>query len=235
MMTLRKSVERGPTRIGWLDSLHSFSFGGYRDPRHRGFRNLLVINEDRVAAGAGFPRHGHSDMEILSYVISGALGHRDSTGTDGVIRPGEIQRMTAGTGIEHSEMNASATEPVHFLQIWLLPARRGLTPGYEERTLPGVTGDAHAQLDLIATPDGGPAAVTLHADARLYRASLGSDGVLTLPVKAGRHAWAQVVHGGAAINGQRLDTGDGLALSDTPALDIRDADDRTELLLFDLA
>lgn len=233
MLTLRRSEDRGPTRIGWLDSKHSFSFGGYRDPRHTGFRNLLVINEDKVAPGAGFGRHGHRDMEIISYVLDGALAHKDSTGTDGVIRPGEIQRMSAGAGIEHSEMNASATEPVHFLQIWIQPDRRGIAPGYEQVAMPPVTGDA--QLDLIAGPEGGPGAVKLHADARIYRVSLRPGASLDVPLKDSRHAWLQVVRGNASANGQVLGAGDGLALSGEQALSLVGGGEATELLLFDLA
>lgn len=233
MLTLRKSEERGPTRIGWLDSKHSFSFGGYRDPRHTGFRDLLVINEDRVTPGAGFGRHGHSDMEIISYVLEGALGHKDSTGTDGVIKPGEIQRMSAGRGIEHSEMNASATEPVHFLQIWIQPSQRGIQPGYEQVAMAPVTADA--QLDLIAGPDGGDGAVTLHADARVHRASLKPGASLHLPIAAERHVWVQVVRGDATANDQRLATGDGLAVSDEAALTLTGGSETAELLVFDLA
>jgi redox-sensitive bicupin YhaK (pirin superfamily) len=233
MMTLRKAEERGPTKIGWLDSMHSFSFGRYRDPRHMGFRSLLVINEDRVAPGAGFGEHGHADMEIISYVLEGALGHKDSTGTDGVIRPGEIQRMSAGSGIEHSEMNASATEPVHFLQIWIQPNQSGIAPDYEQVAMPPVTGDA--QLDLIAGPDGGAGAVTLHADARIHRASLRPGAALDVPLAPGRNAWVQVARGDALANGQALRTGDGLALSDETRLTLAGGSEPAELLVFDLA
>jgi len=233
MLTLRKSEDRGPTRIGWLDSKHSFSFGGYRDPRHLGFRDLLVINEDRVTGGAGFGRHGHANMEIISYVLEGVLGHRDSIGTDGVIRPGEIQRMSAGTGIEHSEMNASATDPVHFLQIWIKPGAGKIAPGYEQVAMPPVT--RPAQLDLIAGHEGGAGAVTLHADARIYRASLRPGGSLDLSIPAGRHAWVQVARGDAVVNGQPLATGDGLAVSDEPTLSLSGGTAAAELLVFDLA
>lgn len=233
MLTIRKSEDRGPTKIGWLDSKHSFSFGGYRDPRHPGFRDLLVINEDRVTPGAGFGRHGHSDMEIISYVLEGALGHKDSTGTDGVIRPGEIQRMSAGTGIEHSEMNASAAEPVHFLQIWIEPGQRGIAPGYEQVAMPAVT--QAAQLDLIAGPEGGEGAVTIHADARLYRASLEPGAALDVSIAPGRHAWVQVARGDARVNDQALATGDGLAVSDEAHLTLIGGSEPAELLVFDLA
>lgn len=233
MIQLRKGDERGPTKLGWLDSKHTFSFGGYRDPRHQGFRDLLVINEDRVTPGAGFGRHGHADMEIISYVLDGALGHKDSIGTNGVIRPGEIQRMSAGTGIEHSEMNASADEPVHFLQIWIKPGERGIAPGYEQVAMPPVAGPA--QLDLIAGRDGGEGAVTLHADARIYRASLQPGGSLDVPIPQGRHAWVQTVRGDATANGQPLATGDGLAISDEPKLSLTGGTTVAELLVFDLA
>jgi hypothetical protein len=233
MLTLRRSEERGPTRIGWLDSKHSFSFGSYRDPRHTGFRNLLVINEDRVTPGAGFGRHGHSDMEIISYVLEGALGHKDSIGTNGVIRPGEIQRMSAGTGIEHSEMNASAEEPVHFLQIWIKPGERGIAPGYEQVAMPPVAGPA--QLDLIAGPEGGEGAVTLYADARVYRAIIQPGGSLEVPIPAGRHAWVQVARGDAVANRQPVANGDGLAISDEPSLSLTGGTASAELLVFDLA
>ena len=234
MMTLRLAGERGHTQIGWLDSRHSFSFGSYRDPGHTGFRNLLVINEDRVTAGRGFGRHSHSDMEIISYVVSGALGHRDSTGTDGVIRPGEIQRMTAGSGIEHSEMNASATEPVHFLQIWIEPSQRALTPGYEQVTLARPTVDE--PVGLIAGPAGGPGAVRLYADARLYQASLPLDVEGLVELAAGRSAWVQAIVGAATVNGCRLQAGDGLAVSGEARLVLAGAGAETaELLVFELA
>lgn len=233
MMTLRKSDDRGPTRIGWLDSKHSFSFGGYRDPKHMGFGDLLVINEDKVTPGAGFGRHGHADMEIISYVLEGALGHRDSIGTDGVIRPGEIQRMSAGTGIEHSEMNASATAPVHFLQIWIQPSQRGIAPGYEQVAMPPVTTDA--QLDLIAGPEGGPGAVKINADARLYRASLKPGASLDMPLAAGRRAWVQVARGSVFVGNQPLGTGDGLAVDGETQLALTGGSEPAEVLLFDLA
>ena len=233
MVILRKSEDRGPTHIGWLDSKHSFSFGGYRDPEHMGFANLLVINEDRVTPGAGFGRHGHSDMEIISYVLEGALGHTDSTGTNGVIRPGEIQRMSAGTGIEHSEMNASADESVHFLQIWIKPSQRGIAPGYEQVAMPPVKADA--QIDLIAGPEGGPGAVTIHADAKLYRASLKAGASLDVPLAAGRRAWLQVARGSVVVGDQPLGTGDGLAVVEETRLTIDGGTEPSEILVFDLA
>jgi redox-sensitive bicupin YhaK (pirin superfamily) len=233
MIKLRKAGERGPTRIDWLDSKHTFSFGGYRDPDHTGFRDLLVINEDRVNPGAGFSPHAHQDMEIISYVIDGALEHKDSIGNGSVIRPGEIQRMSAGSGIRHSEFNASKTDPVHFLQIWITPKRAGIAPGYEQAALPPVT--APAQLDLIAAPSGGPSAVDLHQDARIYRGSLEPGAEAELPVATGRHAWVQVVRGGAKVNGVALSEGDGLAISDEPKVSMAGAGSKAELLIFDLA
>ncbi len=231
MLTVRKANERGHTQIGWLNSWYSFSFGSYHDPRHKGFRDLLVINEDRVAPGQGFGRHGHADMEILSYVVDGMLGHRDSTGTDGVIRPGEIQRMSAGTGIQHSEMNASADAPVHFLQIWIQPGQHGIAPGYEQvATVPLVK---PAQFDLIAGPNGGPGAVMIHADARLYRLSLEAGATFDIPLEPDRHAWLQVTKGTVDVAGEMLDVGDGLA-TDEARLFARAAEP-TELLMFDLA
>ena len=182
---------------------------------------------------AGFGKHGHADMEIISYVLDGALRHADSIGTDGVILPGEIQRMSAGTGIEHSEMNASATEPVHFLQIWIKPDRQGIAPGYEQVTMPAVTADA--QMDLIAGPNGGDGAVTIHADARVQRACLQRGTELDVPLAAGRHAWVQVARGNAKVNGQQLGTGDGLAISDETTLTLTGGSEPAELLVFDLA
>ncbi|SFJ98114.1 pirin family protein [Methylocapsa palsarum] len=240
MMKLRKAGERGPTKIDWLDSRHTFSFGGYRDPNHTGFRDLLVINEDRVKPGAGFNPHAHQDMEIISYVIDGALEHKDSIGNGSVIRPGEIQRMSAGSGIRHSEFNASKTDPVHFLQIWIAPERAGIAPGYEQAALPPVS--APAQLDLIAAPSGGPGAVELHQDARIYRGSLEPGAAAELSVATGRHAWVQVVKGAAKVNGIAVAAGDGLAISGEPKLSFEGAKlssenegEKAELLIFDLA
>ncbi len=234
MLTIRKADERGPTKIGWLDSKHSFSFGGYRDPRYTGFRDLLVINEDRVTPGAGFGTHGHADMEILSYVVDGALEHLDSIGTGSVIRPGELQRMSAGTGIRHSEFNASTSDPVHFLQIWIEPDRNGLPASYEQKALPALNGGA--QLDLIGSPDGREGSITIHQDVALYRAHVPHGERTTLALAPGRHAWVQVVRGAAALNGTALKQGDGLAVSDETDLSIEGGDPATpaELLIFDL-
>ena len=234
MLQLRKADDRGPTRMDWLDSRHTFSFGHYRDPRFTGFRDLLVINEDRVAPGGGFAPHGHADMEILSYVVAGALEHKDSLGTGSVIRPGELQRMSAGTGIRHSEYNASQTEPVHFLQIWIVPERKGLPASYEQKSLPAP--DGVSRLDLIGSPDGRDGSVTVHQDVAIHRALLPAGGAeLILPIGTGRAAWVQMVAGRATINGTAMAAGDGLAITDEPAVLMAAGDDDAELLVFDLA
>ena len=232
MLTLRPSAERGRADHGWLESRHSFSFGGYRDPKHMGFGDLLVINEDRVAPGAGFPTHAHDNMEILSYVIEGALEHRDSIGTGSVIRPGEIQRMSAGTGIRHSEYNASPSEAVHFLQIWIRPSADGIAPGYAQATLP-VT-DGAARLDVIAGPDVGEGTVALHQDAVLYRGMLAEGQTLALPLAATRRGWVQMIHGAADAGGVALAAGDGLAITGEAGPKMT-ASAATEFLFFDLA
>lgn len=232
MLHLRKADERGPTNLGWLDSRHTFSFGHYYDPRFSGFRDLLVINEDRVAPGAGFPPHPHSDMEILSYVVAGALEHRDSLGTGSIIRPGELQRMSAGTGIRHSEYNASDTEPVHFLQIWITPERNGLSPSYEQKRLPA--SDGNSRLDLIGSRDGRGDSVTIHQDVHLYRATVRAGDSLSLQIREGRAAWVQAVAGRAAVNGSAMSAGDGLALNSEGEIRVT-AEKDSELLIFDLA
>jgi hypothetical protein len=232
MLTIRRARDRGHADHGWLDTRHTFSFAGYHDPAHMGFRALRVINEDRVAPGAGFGAHGHRDMEILSYVVSGALAHRDSLGNGSVIRPGEVQRMTAGTGVRHAEHNAAPGEPTHFLQIWLLPAQRGLPPGYEQRAFPEA--QRRGRLARVACPDGRDGALRVHADAALYAGLLDGDERATLPLAPGRHAWVQVVRGAVRLGGQRLEAGDGAALADEPAV-ILDHGEDAELLVFDLA
>ena len=242
MMTIRKSGERGRGEHGWLDSRHSFSFAGYRDPRHTGFRSLLVINEDRVAPGAGFGTHAHDTMEIISYVLEGALEHKDSIGSGSVIRPGDIQRMSAGTGIRHSEYNASSTEPVHFLQIWIRPGDTRIPPSYEQHRIPEAgpeggpgAGPGAGPLVLLAAPGGQGGMATLHADAELYRASPGAGETVTLPLRPGRGAWVQVVRGAMEVNGLALAQGDGLAIEDEAALRITGSGGRNEALVFDLA
>jgi redox-sensitive bicupin YhaK (pirin superfamily) len=234
MFAFRDRDARGRANIGWLDSRHSFSFGHYHDPAHMGFRALRVINEDRVAPGAGFPPHGHADMEIISYVLKGGLAHRDSLGTGSVIRPGEIQKMSAGTGIQHSEMNASGEEPVHFYQIWILPEARGLAPGYEQVALPSVA-EGETRLDRIGGRDGGEGAITIHQDVTLWRATIAAGGALEIPVKPGRHVWLQATQGVAELeDGGELRAGDGVAASDVARLRLSSAVG-AELLLFDLA
>ena len=232
MQTLRRAGERGHADHGWLDSFHTFSFADYHDPAHMGFRALRVINDDTVAPGGGFGAHPHRDMEIISYVLDGALAHRDSMGTGSVIQPGDVQRMSAGTGVVHSELNASKTDDVHFLQIWLQPARRGLPPGYEQKSFPAA--DKAGRLRLVASPDGRDGSVTVHTDASLYAGVLGAGQTAELPLAPGRHAWVHVARGAARVNGHDLTAGDGLALSDEALVRI-EGQDRGEVLVFDLA
>jgi redox-sensitive bicupin YhaK (pirin superfamily) len=230
-ITLRRSGERGHFNFGWLDTHHTFSFGSYHDPRHMGFRVLRVINEDRVAPGEGFPTHPHRDMEILTYVLDGALEHRDSMGNGSVIHPGDVQRMSAGTGVTHSEYNASKTDPVHFLQIWILPDRTGLPPGYEQRTYPAA--DKRGKLRLVASRDGAEGSIRLAQDVRLYASLLEPGEEVALEIEPGRHAWAQVVRGAVALGGQALGAGDGAAVTGIGRLAVR-ADAASEILVFDL-
>lgn len=232
MLYVRKSEERGRGEHGWLSARHSFSFANYFDPRFRGFRHLLVINEDRVAPGAGFPTHPHNDMEIVTYIVDGELAHEDSLGTGSTIRPGEIQRMSAGTGIRHSEFNASADRPVHLLQIWIAPERAGLPPSYEQKALPEP--DGTARLDLIGAREPGDDAVTIHQDTRLYRALVPAGEALEIPLAEGRHAWVQLVKGKGCINEAQVQAGDGVAASEQPGLTLG-ADEDIEALVFDLA
>ncbi len=232
MQYFRPSGERGHADFGWLDSRHSFSFGQYRDPDHSGFGALRVINEDRVTPGAGFETHGHKDMEIISYVLEGALEHKDSIGTGSVIRPGEVQRMTAGRGIRHSEFNHSKTKPVHFLQIWITPEREGLEPGYEQKAFPKT--DRLGKLFLLGSRDGRESSVTIHQDVDLYGALLEPKGTVTFDIREARKVWLQVARGTLEANGQTLRAGDGLGLSEDGALSVTAADE-TEFLLFDLA
>ncbi len=231
MITIRRASDRGHTRIDWLDSWHTFSFGEYYDPKHVDFRALRVINEDRVAPGGGFGTHAHRDMEIVTYVLEGALEHRDSLGNGSIIRPGEIQRMSAGTGIRHSEFNQSKTDAVHFLQIWVMPERAGLPAGYEQRTLPP---DVRGGLRLIASRDGRDGSVTIHQDAAIHAAQLAAGASAEHALASGRHAWLQVAQGAVTVNGEALQAGDGAAVSDAPSVAVR-ADDDAEVLLFDLA
>lgn len=229
----RPAAARGHADHGWLDTFHSFSFADYHDPQHMGFRALRVINEDRIAGGGGFPTHAHADMEIVTYIVEGALEHRDSLGTGAVIRPGEAQRMSAGTGIRHSEFNASKTDPVHLLQIWIMPDERGVAPGYEQVALPPVA-PGTTQLDLVAGPEGGTTAVKIHADVQLHRAVLAAGGTLAVDAAAERQFWVQAVRGTATAAGQPLAAGDGLAVRGATRLDLASATG-AELLVFDLA
>jgi quercetin 2,3-dioxygenase len=232
MVRIRKAQDRGHADHGWLDTYHTFSFGNYYDPQQMGFRALRVINEDRVEPGAGFPTHPHRDMEIVSYVLEGALGHRDSTGTGSVLRPGEVQRMSAGTGITHSEFNQSQDQSLHFLQIWILPAADGITPGYQQKVFPAE--EKRERLRLIAAPDGREGALTIHQDVQVYAALLEAGTRIEYPLAAGRHAWIQVVGGSVTVNGATLGQSDGAALSDEPGVVLVGLES-AEVLLFDLA
>ena len=230
MITLRKAEERGHVNHGWLDSYHTFSFASYHDPNHMGFSDLRVINEDRVAANQGFGEHFHRDMEIITYVLEGALEHKDSLGNLAVMRPGEVQRMTAGTGVTHSEYNHSDSDPVHFLQIWILPNQKNLIPGYEQKHYSEA--EKRGTLRLIASQDGREGSVTLHQDLNLYATVLGTDETVTLP-KRDRHVWVQVARGSVLLNGKLLYQGDAAALTDE-ALELV-GEEKAEVLIFDLA
>jgi redox-sensitive bicupin YhaK (pirin superfamily) len=232
VITVRPSAERLHTKIDWLDSRHTFSFGEHIDPRYMGFRALRVINEDRVAPGKGFGTHSHRDMEIISYMLEGALRHEDSMGTGSVINVGDVQRMSAGTGVLHSERNASPADPAHFLQIWLLPERPRIAPSYEQRTFP--LKDRRGRLTLIASRDRREGSIEIHQDVDLYSALLGRGDSARHAIEAGRQAWVQIARGDVLINGTRLHQGDGAAISDEPAIDLTAASD-AEVLLFDLA
>jgi quercetin 2,3-dioxygenase len=232
MLMLRPADERGYADHGWLKSFHTFSFADYYDPAHMGFRALRVINEDRVAPGNGFGTHGHRDMEIVSYVLAGALEHKDSIGTGSVIRPGEVQRMTAGTGVRHSEKNSSGAELVHFLQIWLLPSQQGLPPSYEQKAFPEA--EKRGRLRLVASGDGHDGSVTIHADAKLYAGLFDGAESAELSLAPGRHAWVQVVRGSLKVNGESLRAGDGAGLSGEPNVRIDGGSD-SEALVFELA
>ncbi|MEM9357483.1 MAG: pirin family protein [Pseudomonadota bacterium] len=231
-LTLRRAEERGGANLGWLDSRHSFSFGHYYDPNHLGFGPLRVINEDRVAPGGGFPTHPHSDMEIISYVLDGALEHRDSLGTGSVIKPGDIQRMTAGSGVRHSEYNASKTDPVHFLQIWIMPERNGIEPSYEQKTFSYE--DKSGVLRLIGSRDGRDGSVVIHQDVNLYASVLLRGENVTHEVQERRGAWVQVTAGQLTANGAAIKAGDGLSIAEPGLLQLS-ANEEAEFLLFDLA
>jgi redox-sensitive bicupin YhaK (pirin superfamily) len=232
VIAVRPAAERLRTRIGWLDSRHTFSFGEHHDPRFMGYRALRVINEDRVAPGQGFGTHPHRDMEIISYMLDGALRHEDSLGTGSVINVGDVQRMSAGTGVLHSEKNASDIKPAHFLQIWLIPERNRLPPSYEQRTFP--LRDRRGRLTLVASRDSRDGSVAIHQDVDLFSAILDPHQQVRHEIKPGRHAWIQVARGDVAVNGIALHPGDGASAEGEAALDLVASTD-AELLLFDLA
>ena len=232
MIQVRRANERGHADHGWLNTHHTFSFSGYYDPAHTQFRALRVMNEDIVQPGQGFPFHGHRDMEIITYVLEGSLEHQDSMGNGEVLRAGELQRMSAGTGIRHSEFNPSDSEPVHFYQIWLLPAEEGITPGYEQRMFPSE--ERRGKLQLVASPESSNGAMTINQDAKVYLSTLEAGAEIVHPLGEGRHAWVQVLRGAVELNGARLDTSDGAAVSEERLLSMRAGKD-SELLVFDLA
>ena len=233
MLRIRRSEERGRGDFGWLDARYTFSFADYRDPAHVHFRALRVMNEDRVAPGAGFPRHPHADMEILTYVLDGSLEHQDSLGNGSKIRAGELQRMTAGSGIEHSEANASGKEALHLYQIWLFPEAKGLEPGYEQRAFPAA--DRQGRLQLVASRGGEGDALTIHQDADLYLGTFAEGETASHDIAAGRHVWVQATRGSVTVNGEMLREGDGAALSDETRLEVAGQASGGEVLVFDLA
>ena len=231
MITLRKSAERGHANHGWLDSYHSFSFAGYHDPAHMGFGPLRVINEDRIDPGAGFGTHGHRDMEIISYVLEGELAHKDNMGNGSVIRPGDVQRMSAGRGVMHSEFNHAPADTTHFLQIWIEPNQFGIAPDYEEKRFEEA--DKRGRLRLVASPDGDAGSVKIHQDAKLYAGLFDQGERAELAIAAGRQAYVHVARGAITLNGQNLGTGDAAKLTGEPALTLTDGDG-AEVLVFDL-
>jgi redox-sensitive bicupin YhaK (pirin superfamily) len=235
MIQIRPAGERGHANYGWLDTYHTFSFSDYYDPRFMGFRSLRVINEDRVQPGYGFPTHPHRDMEIVTYVLEGSLEHKDSMGTGSVIQPGEVQKMSAGTGVRHSEFNHSKTEPVHLYQIWLLPEREGIKPMYEQKAIPA--DEKRGKLRVVASPKGGNGnrAVKLYQDAEIFATELGAGQSVEHELGAERYAWVQVVRGTVNVNGKELRAGDGAAIAQEAQLRITGAGENSEVLLFDLA
>jgi quercetin 2,3-dioxygenase len=232
LIIVRPARERLQTRIGWLDSRHTFTYEEHIDPRYMGFRAIRVLNEDRISPGYGFGTHPHREIEILTYVLAGALRHQDSLGTESIVKPGDLQRLTTGTGVLHSEFNASATEPLHLLQIWLTPRRTRLPPRYEQRAFPAR--ERPGRLTLVASRDGRDGSVTIEQDVAVYLALLDPQGAATHPLLPGRHAWIQVMRGAIAINGVPLGSGDGASISDELMLDLR-ASIESEALLLDLA
>lgn len=232
MITIRPANARGVANFGWLDSRHTFSFGEYYDPNHMGFADLRVINEDKVSPGKGFGTHGHRDMEIISYVLDGALEHKDNIGNGSVIRPGDVQRMSAGTGIMHSEYNSSSTDPVHFLQIWLLPEQKGIEPGYEQKTF--TPEEKHGTLRLVGSRDGRDGSVTIHQDVNLYATSLHEGETVNHQLADGRVAWVQVARGSVQLNDQSLTAGDGAAIAQLEQIALQGTSNDAEVLLFDM-
>ena len=233
MIYVRKATERGHINHGWLDTHHTFSFGDYHDPNHMGFRSLRVINEDWVQAGHGFPTHPHRDMEIITYVLEGSLEHKDSMGTGSVIRPGEVQKMSAGTGVRHSEFNHSKSEAVHLLQIWIVPEKSGIQPNYEQKAVPAE--EKKGKLRLVASRDGRDNSVTVYQDAELYATELAAAQAINYKPSQDRHSWIQVARGKVTVNGKDLEAGDGAAIAQEPNVQIVGQADQSELLLFDLA
>ena len=232
MITIRPAHDRGIADFGWLDSRHSFSFGNYYDPKHMGFADLRMINEDKVIPGQGFGTHAHRDMEIISYVLEGALEHKDSIGTGSVIRPGDVQRMSAGTGIQHSEFNASTTEPVHFLQIWILPDQKGIKPSYEQKTFTEV--EKRSTLQLVGSRDGRDGSITIHQDVNFYTTALQAGETVSYPLSEGRVAWVQVARGTVQLNDRTLVAGDGAAIAQEAQITLQGASNNAEVLLFDM-
>jgi len=232
MIELRRSTDRGTADFGWLDSRHTFSFGEYHDPGHMGFGPLRVINEDRVSPGQGFGTHGHADMEIISYVLEGALEHKDSIGTGSVIRPGDVQIMSAGTGIRHSEFNPSRSDPVHFLQIWIVPDKKGITPRYEQKTFSEQ--DKRGRLRLVGSPDGRDGSIVIYQNVMLFAALLDEGQAVEHALAPKRKAWVQVVRGSIRIGADELTAGDGAAIDGEPAVRLAATRNSTEILLFDL-
>jgi quercetin 2,3-dioxygenase len=232
MLTIRPAQDRGIANFGWLDSRHTFSFGEYHDPNHMGFADLRVINEDKVAPEKGFPTHGHRDMEIVTYVLEGALEHKDSIGTGSVIRPGDVQRMSAGTGIQHSEYNASNSEPVHLLQIWILPEQKGIEPGYEQKNF--AVAEKQGKLKLVGSRNGRDGSITIHQDIDLYAAALSEGDSVSYPFTPNRVGWLQVARGEVQLNDQTLSAGDGVAIAQESLITLQGIAQNAEILLFDM-
>jgi quercetin 2,3-dioxygenase len=232
MITIRSAQERGTANFGWLDSRHTFSFGSYHDPKHMGFADLRVINEDKVTPGQGFGTHGHQDMEIITYVLEGAIAHKDSLGTGSTILPGDVQRMSAGTGIRHSEFNASETDPVHFLQIWILPEAKGIEPSYEQKAFPEA--EKRGTLKLVGSRDGREGSITIHQDVNLYASVLQAGEEVSYELGVDRVAWLQVARGAVLVNEQAIGAGDGVAISQESWVNVKGTGEASEVLLFDM-